>query len=57
MATSWRSRVVAAMPRARAMKPSPSTAKSAAATRIIGSSLVADAATIAAIASASPTTS
>ena len=39
------------------MRSSPSGAKSAAATRIIGSSLVRDASTIAAIAAASPTTS
>ena len=44
-------------PPARAMRPSPSGANSAAATRIIGSSLVRDASTIAAIAAASPTTS
>src|SRR3954447_20189514 len=57
MATSWRSRVVAAIPRARATRPSPSGANSAAATRIIGSSLVRDASTIAVIAAASPSTS
>ena len=39
---------------ARASRPSPSGAKSAAATRMGGSSLVRDASTIAAIASASP---
>ena len=45
------------LPPARAMRSSPSGAKSAAATRIVGSSLVRDASTIVAIAAASPTTS
>ena len=49
--------VVAAMAPARAMRPSPSGAKSAAATRIIGSSLARDVSTIAVIAAVSPTTS
>ena len=49
--------VVVATPPARATRSFPSGAKSAAATRIIGSLLVRDASTIAAIATASPTTS
>ena len=54
MATSWRSRVVAARPSARASSRSASGANSDAATRIAGSSLSRDASTIAATAEALP---